>query len=407
MMKDRRINTENYELFLVDYLEGTLAAELKEELLLFLDEHPEIKEEAEGYFDLVLKPDSSKVNGLSLKKNEDQLPPMPFDTADSDMLFAAALEGDLNEGEKEALRVLTLSDIKFQKDKALFSNTILKADENLKFGEREKLYRLDIQRGNPLNNENFDEYCVAYHEGDLDENESKKVAAFARKDKKLAGDLELFGKIKMQADQDLLYKDKAALKKAPVVIFSRTSALRIAASVAAVFIFIMLLPGLLNRNSTLNYDKPVRIDVAAKVPVKKGLTKKEEAAEPPAQPSIAVAHIKTVKARKHLMIAKAEPKMPRAKILLPAMNADSYKAMTFAFERPLDGYYEVKLEKENFIKTNPKLVKKVVAGVRKLLRISPQDLKVPDDKLTLWDVADAGLKGIGAMTENNFSLSRK
>jgi hypothetical protein len=47
-MKKEKIGRHNYEEFLIDYLDGNLDALVTAELLLFLEQHPDIKEEAGG-----------------------------------------------------------------------------------------------------------------------------------------------------------------------------------------------------------------------------------------------------------------------------------------------------------------------------------------------------------------------
>ena len=46
------ISQHNYEAFFLDYIEGTLSAEVVAELLLFLEKNPQLKEELDG-FDLI------------------------------------------------------------------------------------------------------------------------------------------------------------------------------------------------------------------------------------------------------------------------------------------------------------------------------------------------------------------
>jgi len=63
------INRLNYEIYLVDYLDGKLGASQVDELLLFLDQNPDIKEELEGIEDAVLVAETSVFpNKSSLKK---------------------------------------------------------------------------------------------------------------------------------------------------------------------------------------------------------------------------------------------------------------------------------------------------------------------------------------------------
>ncbi len=51
------INQHNYEIYFIDYHEGVLAAEQKEELMAFLARHPELREEFEEYETVLLQPE--------------------------------------------------------------------------------------------------------------------------------------------------------------------------------------------------------------------------------------------------------------------------------------------------------------------------------------------------------------
>jgi len=56
-----KITFENYEAYLLDYIEGVLSDEDKEALVLFLEKYPELKKELQEFRETVLKPDLSIV----------------------------------------------------------------------------------------------------------------------------------------------------------------------------------------------------------------------------------------------------------------------------------------------------------------------------------------------------------
>jgi hypothetical protein len=92
-----KITRENYELFLVDYLDGNLVEADKEVLMQFLAQHPNLAEEfslLNNAIPLVLNQDKTidKVDFTYLKKEENTW------IADDEMI--AAMEGDLSEEEQ-------------------------------------------------------------------------------------------------------------------------------------------------------------------------------------------------------------------------------------------------------------------------------------------------------------------
>ena len=50
------INRNNYEVWLTDFMDGKLSATRTEELMSFLDQNPNLKEEFEGLETIILKP---------------------------------------------------------------------------------------------------------------------------------------------------------------------------------------------------------------------------------------------------------------------------------------------------------------------------------------------------------------
>lgn len=92
-----KVTRENYELFLVDYLDGNLEATDKDALMHFLKQHPDLEEEfslLNNSVPLVLNQDTAieKVDFAYLKKEEQNW------IADDEMI--AAMEGDLSETEQ-------------------------------------------------------------------------------------------------------------------------------------------------------------------------------------------------------------------------------------------------------------------------------------------------------------------
>lgn len=102
------INRLNYEIYLVDYLDGKLSAAQVEGLMLFLDQNPDIKEEFEGMEDTVLVAESAIYpNKSSLKKKS-----FLKDGIDNefDYLCISATEGLLSKEEKDVFEREILKD---------------------------------------------------------------------------------------------------------------------------------------------------------------------------------------------------------------------------------------------------------------------------------------------------------
>ena len=89
----------NYEIWLIDYLDGTLDNERERELFLFLDKNPDIREELSNMISYKLAPSSGKfINKNSLKKSAEDLSGSQFE-----LMCVAALENDLSEDQRSEL----------------------------------------------------------------------------------------------------------------------------------------------------------------------------------------------------------------------------------------------------------------------------------------------------------------
>ncbi len=91
-----KIDRSNYESYFIDYIDGTLADDLVDDLLDFLKENPDLAEELNAVKSMTLEPPQSSFTAKeSLYKNAD-------DISDSfEMQAVAYLEGDLKENVQE------------------------------------------------------------------------------------------------------------------------------------------------------------------------------------------------------------------------------------------------------------------------------------------------------------------
>ncbi|CAN5524261.1 hypothetical protein BH11BAC2_BH11BAC2_04100 [soil metagenome] len=130
------INTSNYESWFLDYHEGTLSAENSAELFLFLEQHPELKEEFES-FEMMMLPAADPTDlfpdKISLKKNN-----LPDATTIQDWLIAE-MEGDLNLQQRAALLSFLEASPEYQKDRALYAKTKIEANASIQFPNKSKL----------------------------------------------------------------------------------------------------------------------------------------------------------------------------------------------------------------------------------------------------------------------------
>ena len=134
-----------------------------------------------------------------------------------------------------------------------------------------------------INQENFDEFCIAYCEGLLGEKDSMRLKEYIAQHSEKQKDLELFIKLRLQPDLSIGYHDKAGLKK-PAGRSFKLRYLYYGLSMAASIALILLL--LINRKSG-NFRETVTAD---------GMTRNHPVNIPAEEPQIQVATDNTLPA---------------------------------------------------------------------------------------------------------------
>lgn len=131
------IDKNNYELFLMDYLDGKLDANEVSEVLLFLEQNPEIKAEFDGIATINIA-DLAEVSPSfeHLKQKEFVHIKKEFES-----LLVTALEGDLTTAESVKLKKGIQLYPELLKEQELFAQTLLKPDYAIIYTEKKSLKR--------------------------------------------------------------------------------------------------------------------------------------------------------------------------------------------------------------------------------------------------------------------------
>lgn len=119
------INEHNYEVYFIDYHEGTLSREEKATLMAFLESHPDLKCELDDFEMMALQQDDSitynNIEGVKAKA----LSSVPTET---DEMLIAYLEEDLTGNEKAEIETILAEDKKVAAMLANFKKSKLKAN---------------------------------------------------------------------------------------------------------------------------------------------------------------------------------------------------------------------------------------------------------------------------------------
>ncbi len=133
------INIENYEAFFLDYLEGRLSEEKEKELFFFLEAHPGLKAEMEGYEELHLSPAKEGFN----HKDKLKQPVFSYETIDEENIEGACIaywEGDLTTKERRRVEKYLTQHPERERDFSVYGKLFLKPGDQ-SFSGKKKLYR--------------------------------------------------------------------------------------------------------------------------------------------------------------------------------------------------------------------------------------------------------------------------
>lgn len=140
------INRNTYEVYLIDYFEGNLDALQVSELLLFLEQNPDLKTECENLELVYLTQDNiAPLDKSSLKKPD-------FDAVKKqyEPLLIAQLEGDLTAEEATKLAHATTLYPQIEKEAQLFAFTKLVPDLTIQYANKKALKRFVLAAYYPM-----------------------------------------------------------------------------------------------------------------------------------------------------------------------------------------------------------------------------------------------------------------
>ena len=133
------INRYNYEVFIVDYLDGNLNPSLTSELMMFLDQNPDLKEEFEGIEDAVLVADNiTYMSKADLKKKSFQQDGIDNE---QDYRFIASIEGVLSANEQLNLEKEIKQNEETRKEFNYYKKTVIQPAPFVEYPDKLQLKR--------------------------------------------------------------------------------------------------------------------------------------------------------------------------------------------------------------------------------------------------------------------------
>ncbi len=217
MSSKPNINMENFEVFLMDYFDGTLSPEMTDQLMAFLDSNPDLKAELEDFNNYNLNPieEFSENNTLksSLKREESEQPKNFINHENLDDYLIHGLENNLNPSESEALRTFLILNPEAQKSANLVEKLKLTPDKKLRFDDKNLLYKTSNLSNLTLSEDTAEEFIIAFCEGDLTINEAENLKKWIAANPKWQSVLAAYQNLKLTPDKKLRFENKNLLYK--------------------------------------------------------------------------------------------------------------------------------------------------------------------------------------------------
>ena len=420
------INRNNYEIYFLDFFEGKLDAKLVEELMQFLEMNADLKEEFDGFENITVHSEKNIVfeDKAGLKKNIIEAL-VTINLGNYQEKLVADLEGDLSEEEAVELQLFLERNPSLKKDREIIEKTRLVPDTSIVFEYKALLKRNAVVPFSAINASNYQEFMIAACEGDLNAEEECEFAEFMALNPGLQKEFLLFEQTKSRPDTSIVFEAKECLKRAveQVPVYSLNPAAKQAAvfrwrnilyplSIAACVIVVMFVYFKLNPvdfsegrlavyNSDIHVNKAVVLSNAQKTNTDFITTINSSSY-----------HKNANNARNGQLannIAKPERihKVGLSPIAAPVSypgemeSEDTYREL-YAIIRERR-YREEPVSSKNEYYS---LEQYALYNVKKSLKPKEERGKVkPDDKLTMWDVADAGVRRFNNLTGADAKLS--
>lgn len=214
-----KINKNNYEAFFLDYYEGRLSPNEVAELLLFVEQHPELRSEFESFENITLDElEISFKDKSSLKKE--------VTVNNKDEYFIKAVEQTITPAEIEMLNAFLKQHPQSYYELELYKKTKLQPDPSVVFQEKDELKHVC----SPL-----DELLITSIEGGLTPSEKQMLQQQIAVDAFLSKEYELFERTRSIVDHTVVFENKEQLKRKEPKVIALYYRVAVAAAILLLF----------------------------------------------------------------------------------------------------------------------------------------------------------------------------
>ncbi len=327
-----KIGRNNYEVFFLDYFEGTLAPDRTNELFSFLTLNPDLKNE---FNDFTL---------IALEK------------------------------------------------------------ENQQFENKQDLKRLLLH--DEVRESNFEQFCVAWVEGDLDQYKKLEFESFTNAVPNRQKTLELYKQTQLQTDASVIYFRKNSLKRnivGPKIILKRISLAASVLIIAGIFYF-LITEHLVDESKTIVQNS----NTTASLPII------DEVPHPIKQDSITILIESPVLSFKEI---ESGDIVKQEKIYDRNIKTERFRLNSIPAIKPgrlslqAEEIYFASMQIESTISTKTAYSSEILYGIESNLNELAENIEIGgldgSGRFTIWDIANVGINGLSRLTGANIKLEKK
>lgn len=328
-----------------------------------------------------------------------------------EVFFIDYYDGNLNEVQTGELMLFLSSNPDLEDEFQTFGQLESLAPETVEFHGKESLKR-DISDIKKINEQNFDEWCIAYNEGDLTHNQRNELERFVEQNPKKSKNFNLYSKTYLTPDLSVVFSDKQSLKKQVVRKLSLTRIVAYAASVAALVTLGYF--GFRNQDTAQN-DIPVAVENQSNIPIEKNGTESTIPNSQQLKTAKLVAEVQTqMQAEKSTVVEKTSASAIPAQMkieheVVPMQELKPKKVLLYSVsqEEKLIAYTPSKINE--YI---PEPKETTVSRVDEIRELSASSIREDlaariRSPYVFWSIAQAGVNIYSKVTETNVSLTMR
>jgi len=331
-------------------------------------------------------------------------------------------EGRLNAAEAALLKQFILDHPEFGTWEDLSGDLPVLSETTLQFPDKESLKRSEIHTYSTVAEQNTDDWFIAFYEGTLSEAETNSLQEFLKLNPELEPEFQLFGKLYIKPDTQVVYPFKSQLRESLIPV--QTRLYRYVAVAASLLMLIglgwLLMPEV--NYPTHNIEQPALVSLPMiPVPDKIDLTHTSDHTPRMEKPVAVMPQVKpepellseenrydmmeipmlTAKLHSEPIISLMpqyhiiDPKYESREQLLAALNAE------FNNQQEVSRNLSVLLAFQRTVEGGRELAQSVISWMKK-----EEKQVLPVDGASLWDLAESGVKTYNALTNKEVQLLR-